>query len=166
MRRPKITCYRYKNYTDIYISNVFISIKKLLSVFDILPDGTMIALIDLGVESNHKLSIVAKEISEMIYIPNETRIIVICDKSNLLYLLGKTTSLDVDGMFIADGHSNTVTDELIYSLEYNASRMVKKGNADMSFSIDFLENQMIVSIRNGKHTLQSIKDKIYSAFRD
>lgn len=46
MRKPKIDCFHYKSYHDIYVSNVSFSTDVLLSMLETFPDQMIIVLID------------------------------------------------------------------------------------------------------------------------
>ena len=50
-----------------------------------------------------------------------------------------------EGAFIASVNSSVIPNELIRSIVDAASSMVKRGMSDISLSINFSENQMVIS---------------------
>lgn len=73
---------------------------------------------------------------------------------------------DFEGVFIASINNSIIPNELICSLAHTASSMVKDGVSDISLSINFSENQMVISFAKEKYEVMSIKDKICSIFGD
>ena len=68
---------------------------------------------------------------------------------------------DLEGAFIAHIDDMAETRELLDSVVHIASTMVKQGLSDLSFSINFPENQMVLSFAKGNYEVTSMKDKIY-----
>ena len=50
-----------------------------------------------------------------------------------------------EGAFIASVNSSVIPNELIRSIADAASSLVKRGMSDISLSINFSENQMVIS---------------------
>lgn len=165
MRKPKVTCFRYKRHNDIYVSNVSFSTDELLSILDIFPDQKVITLIESDATHIQTLSSIGKcmGIAEVMPRSHISRFIAICNKTELFCLLNQANVDDFEGLFIASINNGIVSDEFIYSLEHTASSMVKNGISDVSLSINFSENQMVISLFREKYAI-SIKDKICSIF--
>ena len=62
MRKPKVACFRYKRYNDVYVSNVFFSTDVLLSILDAFPDKKIIVLIESDANYVQALSLIGKSI--------------------------------------------------------------------------------------------------------
>lgn len=167
MRKPKVACFRYKRYNDVYVSNVSFSKDKLLSILDILSDKKVIVLIESDANYVQALLSIGKNIgiAEAIPRPHVSRFTAVCNKTELLCLINRANMDDFEGMFIASINNDIISDEIIYSLEHTASSMVKNGISDISISVNFSENQMIISLLKEKYAVMSIKDKICSIFR-
>ena len=73
---------------------------------------------------------------------------------------------DLEGMFIASINNDIIPEEFVCSLDHTANSMVKNGISDISISINFPENQMVISLSKEKYEVMSIKDKICSIFGD
>ena len=71
-----------------------------------------------------------------------------------------------EGAFIASVNSSVIPNELIRSIADAASSMVKRRMSDISLSINFSENQMVISFAKEKYEEMSIKDKICRIFGD
>lgn len=168
MRKTKITCFGYKNYNDIYISNALFSMHGLISVLDIFPDKKVIVLIESGENSGSILSLISESIRTdvIIFHTQTSSIILVCNKTELFCLINKVKIADFDGLFVASMNKDIVLDQFIHSLEYMASSMVKNEISDISLSINFLENEMVVSLNKTKYKVKSIKDIISSIFAD
>lgn len=146
----------------------FFSMHGVLSVLDIFPDKKVIALIELGENSDSMLSLMEESIrtDAIIFHTQTSRIILICNKTELFCLINKAKIADFEGLFVASMNIDIVSEQFIYSLEYMASSMVKNGICDISLSINFLENEMVVSLDKTKYKAKSIKDIISSIFAD
>jgi len=81
-------------------------------------------------------------------------------------LLNRVNMDDFEGMFIASINNAIIPEEFICSLDHTANFMVKNGVSDISISINFPENQMVISFSKEKYEVMSIKDKICSIFGD
>lgn len=60
MRKPKVACFHYKRYDDIYVSNVVFSLDVLLSMLDAFPDQKIIVLIESDENNIQILSSIGK----------------------------------------------------------------------------------------------------------
>lgn len=167
MSKPKITCFRYKRHTDVYVRNVAFSTDELLSILDAFPDQRVIVLVELDANYVQALLSIAKSIGITAVMPchHASRFTVACNKMELICLLNQANMEDFEGLFIASINKNVISDEFMCSLEYTANSMVKDGISDMSISINFPENEMVISLIKEKYAAMSIKDKIHSIFR-
>ena len=84
----------------------------------------------------------------------------------LQYLFSQVNVNDFEGAFIASVNNGVTPDELICSIADVASSMVKRGMSDISLSINFSENQMVISFAKEKYEEMSIKEKICCIFWD
>lgn len=168
MRKPKINCFRYRHHNDIYVSNVTFSSDELLAIMDILPCQKVIVLIELDANYAQVLSSIGKSIGIQAVMPHSSssRLTLACSITELQRLLCRANMDDFEGLFIASINENIISDEFMHSLDYAASSMVKNGISDISITINFAENQMVISLINGKYARGYIKDKICSIFKD
>lgn len=166
MRKPKVTCFRYKRYNDIYVSNVPFSTDVVLSMLDVFPDQKIIVLIESDENNIQTLSSIGKSIgiAEVVSHFPVPRFSAACNKLELHCLFKQVNVNNFEGAFIASISNSIVPNELICSIANTASSIVKCGISDISLSINFLENQMIVSFAKEKYKEISIKDKIFSIF--
>ena len=168
MRKPKVACFRYKRHNDIYVSNVSFSNDVLLSMLDAFPDQKIIVLIESDENNIQTLSSIGKSIgiAEVVSHFPVPRFSATCNKMELYCLFNQVNVNDFEGAFIASINNSIVPNELICSIAHTASSMVKCGMSDISLSINFLENQMVISFTKEKYEVMSIKDRIYSIFGD
>ena len=168
MRKPKVACFRYKRHNDIYVSNVSFSTDVLLSMIDTFPDQKMIVLIEADENIIQTLSSTGKSIgiAEVVSHFPVPRFSAACNKVELHCLFNQVNVNDFEGAFIASINNKIIPNELICSIAYIASSMVKCGMSDISLSINFPENQMVISFTKEKYEVMSIKDKICSIFGD
>lgn len=166
MRKPKIDCFRYKRHSDIYVSNVSFSTDVLLSMVDAFPNQKIIVMIESDENNIQALSSVGKSIgiAEVAgYFP-VPRFSAACNKMELYYLFNQVNVNGFEGAFIASINNSIVPNELICSIAHTASSMVKCGMSDISLSINFPENQMVISFAKEKYEEMSIKNQICSIF--
>ena len=168
MRKPKVACFRYKRCDDIYVSNVAFSLDVLLSMLDAFPDQKIIVLIESDENNIQILSSIGKSIgiAETVSHFPVPRFSAACSKMELHCLFSQVNVNDFEGVFIASINNSIIPDDLIGSIAYAASSMVKCGTSDISLSINFPENQMVISFSKEKYEVMSIKDKICSIFGD
>ena len=168
MRKPKVACFRYKRHNDIYVSNVSFSNDVLLSMLDAFPDQKIIVLIESDENNIQTLSSIGKSIgiAEVVSHFPVPRFSATCNKMELHCLFNQVNVNDFEGAFIASINNSIIPNELICSIAHTASSMVKCGMSDISLSINFLENQMVISFTKEKYEVMSIKDRIYSIFGD
>ena len=166
MRKPKIECFRYKRYNDIYVSNVFFSTDALLSMLDVFQNKDIIILIESDENSVQKLLLCGKNIGVEGIVTSSPapRFSAVCNKMDMHYLLEAVNVNDIEGAFIADINNSAASSELVYSIADMARFMVKRGMSDISLSINFPENQMVISLDKKKYDVKFIKDKAYSIF--
>lgn len=167
MSKPKVSCFHYKRYNDIYVSNVSFSTDTLLAILDILPSQNVFVLIESDASCTQALLSIGKGTGIIRAVPHfdAARFFAICDKTGLHYLLSKANINEFDGMFMAGINNDIILDELICSFDQAANSMVKDGISNISISISFPENEMVISLPNEKYEAMSIKDKIHSIFR-
>lgn len=79
-------------------------------------------------------------------------------------MLSQVNMDDLEGMFIASVNNDIIPDEVICSLDHIASSMVKDGISDISISIHFPENEMVISLPKEQYKVMSMKVKICSIF--
>lgn len=168
MRKPKVVCFRYKRHNDIYVSNVSFSTNTVLSMLDAFPDQKIIVLIESDENNIQTLSSIGKSIgiAEVVSHFPVPRFSAACNKIELRRLFSQVNMNDFEGAFIASINNSIMPDELIRSISDAANSIVKCGTSDMSLSINFPENQMVISFAKGKYEEMSIKNKICSIFRD
>ena len=166
MRKPKVACFRYKRHNDIYVSNVSFSTDVLLSILDAFPEQKIFVLIESDATYVQTLSSIGKNIgiAEAMPRPYASRFTVVCKKTELLCLLNRTNMDDFEGMFIASISNDFILDKFICSLDHTVRSMVKDGISDISISINFPENQIVISLLKEKYAVMSIKDKLCSIF--
>lgn len=162
MIKTKINCFYYMRHNDVYVSNVIFSNDKLLSLLNIFFDGKVFVLIELDLNCVQTLSLICKTIGITDVKSNnkESRFIMVCSKAELLLLLKQTNMNCIEGIFVANINKEIVLSEYMQSLEYTTNSMVKKGSFDISISINFPENQMVISSRKGKYNVAYIKETI------
>lgn len=168
MRKPKVVCFRYKRYNDIYVSDVSFSTDAVLSMLDAFPDQKIIVLIESDENNIQTLSSIGKSIGIAEAVPHfpVPRFSAACSKMELHCLFSHVNVNDIEGTFIASINNSVIPNELICSIANAASSLVKCGTADISLSINFSENQMVISFAKEKYEEMSIKDKICSIFRE
>ena len=166
MRKPKVACFRYKRHNDIYVSNVSFSTDVLLSMLDAFPDHKIIVLIESDENNIQTLSSISKSIgiAEVVSRFPVPRFSATCNKMELHCLFNQVNVNDFEGAFIASINNSIIPNEIICSIAYIASSMVKCGMSDISLSINFPENQMVISFTKERYEVVSIKDKIYRIF--
>lgn len=166
MRKNIVTCFRYKSYNDIYVSNVSFSTDALLSMLDVFPDQKIIILIESDENNIGTLSSIGKSIGIVAVVSYSPvpRFLVACNKNELRCLLNRVNVNDFEGMFIASTIYSVIPNELISALASFANSVVKDGISDISISINFPENEMVVTTNKEKYELISIKDKIRCVF--
>lgn len=168
MRKPKVACFRYKRHNDIYVSNVSFSIDVLLSMLDVFPNQKIIVLIESDENNIQTLSSIGKSIGIVAVVSHfpVPRFSAACNKIELHCLFKQVNVNNFEGAFIASINNSNIPNELICSIVHTASSMVKCGMSDISLSINFPENQMVISFAKEKYEVKAIKDKIYSIFGD
>ena len=168
MRKPKIACFRYKRHNDIYVSNVFFSTDALLSILDAFPNQKIIVLIESDENNIQTLSSVGKSIgiAEVVSLLPVPRFSTACSKMELHYLFNQVNVNGFEGAFIASINNSIIPNELICSITPIASSMVKCGISDISLSINFSENQMVISFAKEKYEEVYIIEKVRSIFRE
>ena len=166
MKKIKLSCFRHKRYTDIYVNRASFSTDKLLSILDIFPNQKVVVIIDSDEDYIQTLSTVCKsiEITEVILRLHLSIFIIACNKSELISLLSQADIDKFENLFIASIHNDIISDELINSLEHVASSLVKKGVSDILINFIFPEYEMEISLLNEKYELKFFKDKILSIF--
>lgn len=166
MRKPKVTCFRYRRHNDVYVSNVFFSTEALLSILDAFPDKKMIVLIEADANYVHTLSLMGKSIGivELMSRSHIPRFLAACEKTELHCLLDQVDTDRLEGMFIASINGDTSSEEFICNLDHITNSIVKNRMSDISLSIEFPENQMVITLSKEKYEMMSIKDKICSIF--
>ena len=166
MRKPIVACFRYKRHNDVYVSNVSFSTEALLSILDVFPDQKIIVLIESDANYVQTLSLIGKSIgiAEVMLRSHVPKFSVACNKKELHSLLNRVNMDDFEGMFIASINKDIIPEEFVCSLDHAANSMVKNGISDISLSINFPENQMVISLSKAKYEVMSVKDKIRSIF--
>ena len=168
MRKPKVACFRYKRHNDVYVSNVSFSTDVLLSMFDAFLEQKIIVLIESDENTIQTLSSIGKSVGivEVVSHFPVPRFSASCNKTELHCLFNQVNVNDFEGAFIASINNGIIPNELICSIAHTASSMVKCGMSDISLSINFRENQMVISFAKEKYEVMSIKDKICSILGD
>lgn len=130
--------------------------------------GWILLLIESDEDKVQTLSKIGKslEMTVAVALIPVPRFSAACDKMKLSCLFNQIDVNDFEGMFIASIDDRVIADELVCSIANTANSMVKCGTSDISISINFPENQMIISFAKGKYEVQSIKEKICSIFAD
>lgn len=168
MRKPIISSFRYKRYIDVYVRNVSLSTGELLSILNIFPDQKVMVLIESDEDYIQTILTTGKivGIEKIALRLQASRIIAVCNKTELGFLLNRTNIDNFEGLFIASMHNDIIADDLTYSLECTASSMVKDGISDISISIDFPENQIVLSLLKEKYGKMSINDNLRNILGD
>ena len=168
MRKPKVACFRYKRHNDVYVSNVSFSTDVLLSMLDAFLEQKIIVLIESDENTIQTLSSIGKSVGivEVVSQFPVPRFSASCNKTELHCLFNQVNVNDFEGAFIASINNGIIPNELICSIAHTASSMVKCGMSDISLSINFHENQMVISFAKEKYEVMSIKDKICSILGD
>ena len=168
MRKAKVACFGYKKHDDIYVSNVSFSTNVLLSILNVFLDQKIIVLIESDEDKVQTLSKIGKslEMTVAVTLIPVPRFSAACDKMKLSCLFNQVDVNDFEGVFIASIDDRVIADELVCSIANTANSMVKCGTSDISISINFPENQMIISFAKEKYEVQSIKEKICSIFEE
>ena len=166
MRKIKVTCFRYKRHNDVYVSNVSFSTDALLSMLEVFSEQKIMILIESDENIIRTVSSIGKSIgiAEMVSNSPVPRFSASCNKTELHCLLNRVNVNDFDAMFIANTINSIIPNELISALADLANSVVKDGISDMSISINFPENQMVITFTKEKYELMSIKDKIRCIF--
>lgn len=166
MRKPKVACFHYKRYNDVYVSNLSFSTDVLLSMLDAFPDQKIIVLIESDENNIQTLSSIGKSIgiAETVSHFPVPRFSAVCSKTELHCLFSKVNVNDFEGAFIASINNSIIPNELMCSIAHTANSMVKRGISNISLSINFPENQMVISFTKEKFEEMSVKNKIYSIF--
>lgn len=167
MKMPKISYFRYKQYNDVYVTNFSVSADMLMSMLNSFSGQRIFALIESDADSIKKLSAISKciGITEVVRYSHTERYAFTCNKTDLHYLISNMNLADLDGMFIANIHSDIVPDRFTVSLDHITNTMVKKGLADVVFFVHFPENQMIISARKNVYSVKQIVTLINDSFR-
>ena len=166
MRKTKVACFCYKRHCDVYVSNVSFASDGLQSLLDVFPSKSIIIMVETDANYVQTLSSIGKSIGMAEVIPRSPvpRFLACCYKMELCCLLSQVNIDDLEGIFIASVNNDIIPDEVICSLDHTASSMVKDGISDISVSIHFPENEMVISLSKEQYKVMSIKDKIYSIF--
>ena len=140
----------------------------MLSILDAFPDKRIIVLMESDANHVQALSLIGRSIGMAEARPrsHEARFSVACNKMELHCLLNRVGMDDLEGMFLASVNNDIIPEEFICSLDHTASSMVKNGISDISISINFPENQMVISLSKEKYEVTSIKDRISRIFGD
>ena len=93
--------------------------------------------------------------------------IAFCDKKQFHYLLNQVNVGDFEELFIASIRDDCIQDRLIGFSVHTISSMVKDGISDVSISVNFFENEMIISLLKSNEKSEVIfdKEKILSIFK-
>ena len=166
MRKPKVVCFRYKRYNDVYVSNVPFLNDILISMLDAFLDRKIIVMIESDENYIKTLSSISQniEISEIMPRLYASRFSAVCNKNDLICLIKQVNVKNLSGMFTANVNNDIITDEFIYAFDRIAGDVVKDGMSDVSISIDFPENQIVISLSKEKYMSMSIKEKICNMF--
>lgn len=166
MRKPKVECFHYKKYNDIYVSGVAFSSKAWLSLLNIFFKQEIIVLTETD-ESNIKvLSSIGDSMgisAAAVYFPTP-RFSAVCSTMRLQCLFNYISMNDVDGAFIADIKAGITPTEFIGSIDRLANSMVKREMSDASVYINFPENEITISFANDKYEVKAVEKRIYSIF--
>ena len=162
MSRPKITCFRYKHYDDIYIDGLTFPNDKLLAVLTLIPEQKVIALIEAEVDLSPLISMGCADIQIVAVSPSDYKYAVYCNKIELCDMLSQYGSDNYVELFVAGISKAIIPNELLSSLEYTANSLVKDRVSGMAIYVDFPENQMVISMAKGKYTPSFIKQEIHS----
>ena len=166
MRKPKVVCFLYKRYNDVYVSNVPFLNDILISMLDAFLDRKIIVMIESDENYIKTLSSISQniEISEIMPRLYASRFSAVCNKKDLICLIKQVNVKNLSGMFMANVNNDIITDEFIYAFDRIAGDVVKDGMSDVSISIDFPENQIVISLSKEKYMSMSIKEKICNMF--
>lgn len=164
MRKPKITCFQYKNYYDIRVYHASFSADALMSLVDLLPEEKVIVLIASDMDIGTIVSSLGKSIQIYRGTTYDDTMMFVCNKRDLLSLLHQVDIAELDDLFVASVKNDVISDELMHSLEHSASAIVRIGISEMSVAVVFSENEMIISSSKTKYAVKSMKDEIRNIF--
>lgn len=167
MIKPRVTCFRYKKYTDIYFDNVAFSTKRLAELLEIFSGQTLIAIVETDIDLYPWLPLIGKSVRTNVSIENTpiTSITMIIDAEELIQLIGYIPYC-FEGLFVANISDNSHFEKLLFSVKSMATSLVKSGVSYMSVSVNIPENEIVVSIDNAQYNKSHVKDKIYTIFRN
>lgn len=166
MRKPKIACFHYKKHNDIYVNNVNVSTRELMLILEFFQNQKMIVLMESDTDYSSTLLSTSKSVGIKEIVPcfQTSGFIMVCNKTELLYLFNQIDINAMEGLFIGTIEKDVVSDAFMHSLEYKAGSIVQLGISDIAVSINFSENQMVLSLSKEKNAVISIKNKIRSIF--
>lgn len=164
MRKPKITCFRYKNYHDIRVYHASFSADVLISLLGLVPDGKVIALIASDMDIGTIVSSLGKGIQIYRGTYYADTMMFACTKRDLLSLLHQVDIAELDDLFVASVKDDAISDDFMHSLEHSASAIVRTGISDISVSVVFPENEMVISFSKAKYAVKSMKDELCNIF--
>lgn len=161
---PKISCFRHRNYNDIYIDNVLFSLDKLILLLDILPEQNLIALIEVKEDIT---PILIKKIKSTLKLIRESAnsFILKCTKKELIETFKQIDLDDIEEIFIIEIKKESIPNEEIKYLENYANSMIKKGVSNISIVIIFSENEIEISLSKEIYPLKNIKENIKDIFK-
>lgn len=163
MRKVKVHCFKYKRHIDIYVNRVDFSTDKWLSIFNIFQQKDIIVLVEADEETVLKL--IAKERKRKknfcIWLG---KLIATGNAGTLVDSFSSIDASTLDGMFIVHNKRRGKVDEWIKKIELEIGSMVKKGEADISCSINFPENEVFISLAKEEYDFISVKNQIYEIF--
>ena len=122
---PKISCFRHRNYNDIFINNVLFSLDKLILLLDILLEQNLIALIEVKEDIT---PILIKKIKSTLKLIRESTnsFIFKCTKKELIETFKQIDLDDIEEIFIIEIKKEAIPNEEIKYLENYANSMIKK----------------------------------------
>ena len=167
MRKTKITWFYYRSYNDVFVSNLYFSTEVLLSALDMFPEQKAVILIEADTNYIQILSSIGKSVG-ITAAMSQSRIpkfVAVCSKAKLHCFHSRIHIDDCEGIFMASINNDIELDELVCSVEYTASCMVKNGISDISFSMNIPENQLIISFSKEKYDAAFMRGRVCSIFR-
>ncbi len=166
MRKPKVECFHYKKYNDIYVSGVAFSNNAWLSLLNTFFKQEIIVLAETDENNVKALSSIGESMgisAAAVYSPTP-RFSAVCSTMQLQCLFNHINMNDVDGAFIADIKTGITPTEFIGSIDRLANSMVRREMSDAAFYINFPENEITISFANDKYEVKAVEERIYSIF--
>lgn len=165
MRKIKISCFCFKKYADLYVNKINFSTDRWLHLFDIFQQINVIVLVEADEETTSELASAGRKQKKNFRIYRED-FVVACNTKELGDLFSEIDTSSFDGMFIVSNERAELSDKVIENIKSGIGFAVKNGEADISCTINFPENEMAVSLSKERYNLTSVKKQIADIWKN